>query len=154
MKKLIFLLLLLIPGTIYSQGLFRPVSDDMFSQPMTYTFMAPMAEVPVIKSAWKARIDGTIQLSEVLYNKALKQLESNTVLGIGPAIGMQHYVPDAEGKPFNNYGFGAGVLLGEQMKFVLQANLMQYFKFGLTVTPKPRTDIFPVGLFFGGGITF
>ena len=150
MKKLIFLLLLLIPLAGISQGLVKPVPGNLFSTRL----MAPVGADNVIQSKWQWRIDGTIQLSELLYNKVLKELETNAVFGIGPAVGLQHYVPDANGNPFNNYGFGAGILLGEKMKFVLQANLMQYFKFGFTITPNPATDIFPVGMFFGGGITF
>jgi hypothetical protein len=153
MKKIIFLfLMLVIPVIGFSQGLFKPVSSDMFR--VRHLTAPEGATVVPFQSQWIWRFDATVQLSEVLYNKVLKELQTNAVFGIGPAVGLQHFVPNPNGEPFNNYGFGAGVLLGEKMKFVLQANLMQYFKIGFTITPNPETNIFPVGLFFGGGITF
>ena len=150
MKKLFFLLLLLIPLTVSAQ-IFKPVAPF----PVRYN-LRTNSIMPVESSKWQMRFDATVQLSEVVYNKSLKEMQTNAVFGIGPAIGLQHYTAKEDGTPFNNYGFGAGILLGEQMKIVLQANLMQYFKVGFTVTPNPeqKKNIFPVGLFFGGGITF
>jgi hypothetical protein len=150
MKKLIFLLLLLIPLAGFSQGLFKPIAPFPFSTENI------KLTTPVIKYKWQWRIDGTIQLSEVVYNKVLKELQTNPVFGIGPAIGIDHFVPKSDLDPtaFNNYGFSAAVLLGDKMKFALQANIMQYFKFGITITPNPAKDISRFGLFLGGGITF
>ena len=148
MKKLILLLLLCIPLAGSAQ-MFKPVAPFQ----MQYRNLGAMGAIE-IHSKWEMRFDATVQLSEVVYNKAIKELQTNAVFGIGPAVGLQHYVAKEDGTAFNNYGFGGGVLLGEQMKIVLQANLMQYFKFGFVISPNPNQNIFPVGLFFGGGITF
>jgi hypothetical protein len=149
MKKLltlIFFISLTVAG--FSQ-IFKPVAP--FG---TQRNMVGITSTEVLSHKWQWRIDGTVQVSELVYNKVSKLLETNAVFGAGPSLSYQHYVPGETGEAFNNYGFGAGVLLGDRMKFILQANIMQYIKIGITVTPKPQTNIFPVGAFFGGGITF
>ena len=148
MKKLL-ILLLFVPVMGFSQGLFKPVRPFAFQPENIRLTMADAYK-------WQWRIDATVSLSEVVYNTALKEMQSNVIFGLGPAIGIQHFVPtsDIDPTPFNNYGISLALLMGEKTKIALQANLMQYFKLGVTVTPKPDTDIFPVGLFFGGGITF
>jgi hypothetical protein len=153
MKKLIFLLLLCIPVAGFSQGLFKPVSSDMFQ---VRHLTAPEGAAIVPQSQWQWRFDATVSLSEVMYNKVTKALETSFVGGIGPAIGYQHFVPTSsiDPTPFNNYGISAALLMGERAKIALQANIMQYFKFGITYTLNPLPDMFVIGLFFGGGITF
>jgi hypothetical protein len=151
MKKLIFLLLLLLPVIGFSQGLFKPVPSNMF---WARSFATP--QVTAVQGQWYWRFDATVSLSEVMYNKVTKSLETSFVGGIGPAIGYQHFIPKSstDPTPFNNYGISAALLMGERAKIALQANIMQYFKFGITYTPNPLPDMFQVGLFFGGGITF
>jgi hypothetical protein len=121
MKKLLFLLLLCIPLAGFSQGLFKPVSNDMFRTRL----MAPSGSVVNLQSQWQWRLDATVSLSEVMYNKTTKILETSFVGGIGPAIGYQHYTPTSstDPTPFNNYGFSAALLVGERAKIALQANM-------------------------------
>lgn len=146
-KVFISLFFVALTVTGFSQGLFHKVES--------FPVKGNTKEV-TLNQKWEWRFDGTISLSEVLYNKDTKAFETNLVVGIGPAIGYQHYVPTsaADPTPFNNYGVSAALLLGDKMKIALQMNLMQYFRFGLTYTPKASTGIFPIGAFFGGGITF
>jgi hypothetical protein len=113
---------------------------------------------------WQWRFDASIALAEMNYNKVTKKLTTTTLSAVGPAIGYQHYVPTSatDPTPFNNYGFGVAVLVGtsiyepdiSSVKIALQANIMQFLKFGATITPKPLQDISPFGFFFGTGITF
>jgi hypothetical protein len=160
MKKLIILLLLVgITLTGFSQGLFKPVT--MTSGKVNNNNLS--AIVPVTQK-WAWRIDASVALVEINYNKDTKQFVSNSFSAVGPAIGYQHYVVKAGEypSPFNNYGFSAAALLGKsiydpnlaEFKVALVVNIMEYFKLGVTYTPNPATYISPVGFFFGGGITF
>jgi hypothetical protein len=150
MRKLIFLFIMfVIPVVGFSQGLFKPVAPF----PTQYRSVGAMG-TEQISHKWEWRLDGTVQFSEINYNKATKLLETNAVLGVGPAIGYQHYISTVTGEAFNNYGFSGALLVGERIKFALQMNVMQYFKFGIAITPNPAIDFSPVGVFFGGGITF
>jgi hypothetical protein len=152
MKKLLMIFALaIITIAVNAQGLFKPVQPFAVK---VNNFM--MVTEPVKLFKWQMRFDATVSFAEVNYNKAKKVWQTNQVFGIGPAFGIQHYVPksDTDPTPFNNYGFSGAVLLGEKLKFAIQADLMQYFKLGVTITPNPQTDIHSIGFFFGGGITF
>jgi hypothetical protein len=146
MKKLIIILILAIGSICAAQSPFKPVPDLFGTKGLkaggTYSIL------------W--RFDATIQLTEVIQNKITKDFDQFVTVGVGPAFGLQHFVPKSstDPTPFNNYGLSIGALLGQQFKFVLQANLMQYFKFGVAFTPNPLTDLSHFGLFFGTGITF
>jgi hypothetical protein len=161
MKKLVISLFFVVLGiTGFSQGLLRHVNSSIFTVdqkalPLGKTLMLSNG-TSILSGAWEWNFDGDIQLSEINYDKVAKNLVTNLVAGIGPCVGYQHYIPKSvtDPTPFNNYGFGAGVLLGEKFKFVLQANLLQYFKFGVTVTPHPLPNLGIVGVFAGVGITF
>lgn len=162
MKKLVILLFLIsISLTGISQGLFRPVS--LFPTKTENDHRVSLGD-NAITQKWEWRFDASLSIVELNYNKATKQLASTAFSAVGPAIGYQHFVPTSatDPTPFNNYGFSFAVMLGEsiytpdvaRLKLALVANVLQYLKFGVTYTPKPAADIFPVGFFFGGGITF
>jgi hypothetical protein len=154
MKKLITSLIFITVSVIgFSQGVFKPVS--LFPTVNESRIMLANGETP-ITSKWETRFDATFQFAEVNYNKVLKYFETNMVIGIGPAIGFQHYVPKSsiDPTPFNNYGFSGGTIFGEKFKFVLQANAMELFKAGVTITPNPMENLSIIGFFIGAGITF
>jgi hypothetical protein len=162
MKKLIVLLFFAsLTFAVSAQGLFKPVT--LFPTQVENNRKLSVGEVPLTQK-WVWRFDASIAIVELNYNKDSKQFVSNTFSAIGPAIGYQHFVPTSstDPAPFNNYGFSAAVLLGKNIydpnlasiKVAVVANIMQYFKFGLTYTPNPSQYISPFGGFFGGGITF
>lgn len=162
MKKLIVILILsCFTFTGFSQGLFKPVT--LFSTQVENDRKVRLGEIPVTQK-WVWRFDASIAIVELNYNKDTKQFISTAFSAVGPAIGYQHFVPTSavDPTPFNNYGISAAFLLGEniynpelaKIKLALVANVMQYFRFGVTYTPKPLFYLSPVGFFFGGGITF
>ena len=145
MKKLmIVLLLLFLAVSVRSQGLFHPVQPFPLSADRTLNLS---------DFKWQMRFDATIQLNENLYNKDLKQLESQMAGGVGFAIGFQHYVPKPDGDPVNNFGFSVGLLQQNQLKIVGQVNIWQYIKFGPTFTPNQPEPYGKWGFFIGTGIT-
>lgn len=162
MKKLIISLLFIVTTTIgFSQGLFHPVPN--FPDAQQKRDLMAKGIVP-IDHEWVWRFDASIAFTELNYNKSTKELVSTAFSAVGPAVGYQHFVArsNTDPTPFNNYGFSAAVLLGTsiyepdlaQVKFAIQANIMQYLKFGVTINPKPAENMSVFGMFFGGGITF
>jgi hypothetical protein len=140
-----------------AQGLLKPV--PLFPVKQTVDKVTNLnVQVVSTSGAWYWELDGAVDLAEINYNTLLKELVPSGVhtIGIGPCIGYQHYVPTStmDPTPKNNYGFAGGVLLGNRFKIVLQANIWQYLKGGITITPNPAANIFPVGFFIGTGITF
>lgn len=170
MKKLITLILFAtISVAVFSQGLFKPVTsfstkaENKYIESPYPSLYYKIGEIPITQK-WIWRFDATIAIVELNYNKDTKQFVSTAFSAVGPAIGYQHFVPTSadDPTPFNNYGVSAAFLLGEniynpelaKIKLALVANIMQYFKFGVTYTPKPVVSLSPVGFFFGGGVTF
>ena len=162
MKKIIVLLLFVsIVFTVNSQGLFKPVS--LFPSSAENAKLLKAGEAP-ITNKWAWRFDATQVFAEVNRNTLTKESFTTAFSAIGPAIGYQHFVPTSalDPTPLNNYGVSLGIAVGEsifnpeltKLKLTLAGNLWEYFKFGLTYTPKPLQDIHPIGYFFGGGVTF
>ena len=158
MKKLMIMFLFAsIMLATYAQSPFKPVSLFPDSKLLK-------AGEEAIGNKWAWRFDATILISEITRNTVTKEWASTSFSAIGPAIGLQNYVPksDVDPTPVNVYGISLGVALGQtvydpqlaQAKVVLAVNLWEYFKFGRTYTLNPPQDIAKLGLFFGGGITF
>lgn len=154
MKKLLTLsVFLLVSTAIFSQGLFHKVNPDIFKN--TNKNLGLTSET--IKGSWQWCLDGTINVALFMWNKDTKNLDAQPpIIGIGPAIGYQHFVPRSitDPTPVNNYGISAAAILTKPFFFGLQANIWQYFKFGLAYIPNPPTNDTHFGIFFGGGITF
>jgi hypothetical protein len=153
-KSLMFSLLTLFSIGLMGQGLFKPVAPFPTIKPK-YVGGAAMVENPkTLKMEF--RLDATISLAEVVWHKDTKYFETISTLGAGPAIGMQWYRPKSEldPTPVNVFGVSAGALLGNQFKAIVQLNVWQYFRFGMTFTPNSQVNIGKLGLFFGSGITF
>ena len=159
-KFLLFLFtgMILIGVSLNAQDIFKPMPKSLFAE------QAKAKGVEGAYSAWAWRFDASVAIAELNYNKETKQLVSNALSAVGPAIGIQHYVPTSatDPTPFNNYGVSAALLFGTNIyepdlakfKVAVVANIMQYLKFGVTITPKPGENYSPIGLFFGGGVTF
>lgn len=156
MKKLILILFVAcMTIAVSAQGLFKPVPKNLFTSEKAI-------KAGETNRALIWRFDATVSIAEMNYNKVTKQLMTSAFSAVGPAIGLQNYVPGADGLPYNNWGVSAAVLLGtsiyepdlSSIKIALQANILQYLKFGITVSPKPATDLSAFGFYFGTGITF
>lgn len=170
MKKLIVLLIFAcFTFTGFSQGLFKPVAPFATKAENKYielpypSLYYKVGEIPITHKI-VVRLDATIVIAEVNYNKVDKIWSPTPFSAIGPAIGFQSYIPTSaiDPTPVNNYGASLGLALGKSVydpqlaeaKAVLAINIWQYFKFGGTYTFNPPTDIAKLGFFFGGGITF
>jgi hypothetical protein len=162
MKKLIILVLLAsLTFAGFSQGLLKPVA--LFPTKAENNYRVSLGEAPITHKI-VVRLDATIVVAEVNYNKVTKAYLPTAFSAIGPAIGFQSYIPTSatDPTPINNYGASLGLALGKtiynpnlaEAKAVLAINIWQYFKFGGTYTFNPPTDIAKLGFFFGGGITF
>jgi hypothetical protein len=164
MKKLLLSLAFIVVTTVGYSQLFKPVPDFMSPKEKSDLMTKGHSVKDYEQPSWRWRFDASISIVELNYNTSTKKLLSNTFSAVGPAVGYQHYVPTSstDPTPFNNYGVSAAILFGESVyepdlasvKIAIVANVMQYLKFGLTITPKPAEDISVIGLFFGGGITF
>lgn len=157
-KFLLLLIGMTLAITVSAQDIFKPLPKNFLKD------NAKALKADGAYSAWAWRFDASVALAELNYNKETKQLVSSAVSAVGPAIGYQHFVPTSatDPTPFNNYGISAALLFGTNIyepdlakfKVAVVANVMQYLKFGVTITPKPGENYSPIGLFFGGGITF
>jgi hypothetical protein len=170
-KRIVFMVLIAFCLTGFSQvkqGLFRTVNQDMFMKRTISDINTPNPKVTTTYTinpvSWIVRLDATMAVKEINYNKVTGESKITEASFIGPAIGFQHFVPTSttDGTPYNNYGASLGLALGKtifqpnlaEAKAVLAFNLFQYFKFGGTYTFNPPTDIRHLGYFIGGGITF
>jgi hypothetical protein len=162
MKKLIIIFLLVsLTFVVSAQGLFKPVS--LFPTKEENNYRVSLGDLPITHK-FAVRFDASIVIAEINYNKITKAFVPTSFSAIGPAIGIQSYVPTSatDPTPLNNYGASFGLALGKtiydpqfaEMKAVLAVNIWQYFKFGGTYTFNPPTDIAKLGFFIGGGITF
>jgi len=162
MKKLITLILFAsLTFALNAQGLLKTV--PLFPTKTENDKLISLGVTPITHKI-VVRLDATIVVAEVNYNKAAKVYLPTPFSAIGPAIGFQSYIPTSttDGTPINNYGASLGLALGKtiydpnlaEAKAVLAINIWQYFKFGGTYTFNPPTDIAKLGFFFGGGITF
>lgn len=158
MKKLFVMFFLVsISLAMASQSPFKPVSSFPDKK------LLKLGETPVTHK-WLWRFDATMVIAEVNRNIVTKEWIQTSFSAVGPSIGYQKFVPksDIDPTPVNVYGIAAGVALGAsiydpqlaQAKVILAGNLWEYFKFGLTYSINPPTDIAKVGFFAGGGITF
>ena len=109
MKKLILLLLILIPIIGTSQGLLKPVPGNMFSTRL----MAPVGASEVIQSKWLLRLNTGVVGTSYGKNKTTKQFEVIPLSAVGFGLSYLHYKA-VEGLPFND--FGVNVLLLQNLQ--------------------------------------
>ena len=109
MKKLIVLLFFIgICATGNSQGLFKPVPKDLFS---SGKIALEVGEKP---SAWILRLNTGVIGTSYGRNKETKEMEMIPLDAIGFGIAYLHY-KDADGIPFNDFGFNALLLQNTQI---------------------------------------
>jgi hypothetical protein len=152
-KLLVITFLLALAFHVSGQSIFKPV-PQMFQNTADKTILSPDH-----KLLW--RIDATIVLYEIGKNPETGFMEGRTFSGVGPAIGIQNYIPTSaiDPTPYNNWGASLGVLVGPdlynpdvaKMKVALIGNLFQYFRFGVDYTFNAK---YKIGYIIGGGITF
>ena len=101
MKKLLIVLLLACTIVLmYSQGLFRPVPDNLF------TNSEDGVRTVVLTHAWIPRISASVIANQFTYNKETKNLDMSSFSKVGLGISYAHFIPIDE-LPYNNYSLNA-----------------------------------------------
>ncbi len=155
MKKFIAsLIFVVLTITGFSQGLFSHVTSFPVNERKDIYGNVTRAVIATYK--WEWRLDGTIELFKQVYHKDTKQWIPEYFTGIGPAIGIQRFVPKSptDPTPINTYGASLGVAGGKTFDVVLQINVWEVLKGGITYTTNVPSNISPWGYFIGTGITF
>jgi hypothetical protein len=135
MKKLIFLLLLLIPVMGFSQNPFKG-----FFKPIAATTLEGRYSVGALTTStgqFLFRPAIAITAVQLNWNKVTKQFDASALNQAGLGIGYQHFKTD-NGVIFNDFGFNAIVLLGADMNnpqpanvsFALTGSFLQYVNLG------------------------
>lgn len=107
MKKLIILLFLLLPLTVMGQNFFKPIPKTLFSEPTADRTIKG-------NSIWLARPAVNITAIQWNYDKVTKSFYATAFTSIGLGVGYQHFIDTPDGA-FNNFGFNALMLLGENI---------------------------------------
>jgi len=94
-KRILILAFLAFSLTGFSQSLLKPVPDNLFKK---------VAGTELSTSKWLPRLTVGVSVTQNTYNKETKVIETKFAQFIGFGIGYQHYVAQADGAPFNNYG--------------------------------------------------
>jgi hypothetical protein len=126
MKKLVLILLLLIPIGLSAQFL-KPVPHDLFTvEPTTdRTFRG--------SSIWLLRPAITVTAIQWNWDKELKQFEASAFQSAGLGVGWQHFIPTSatDPTPFNNYGANALLLLGTDISGAITFSGLGILNIGL-----------------------
>ena len=142
MKKLIIILFLaLFTTSSFAQGLFRPIDKNMFKTDASSLKSSPLASV------WLWRFSAAVTAEELVWNKTTKQFDSAPLSSVGPAIGYRHFVPLADGTPYNDFGVNLAALLGTDInqinpasiKVALLINAFQFVNIGVDYSFSGKT---------------
>ena len=155
----VIILLLSLSFTTFSQSILKPIPKNYFEQKKDYFYKS---EIPVQKTTdliW--RMDGTIIIDEVVYDKELNKWVSNPISGVGPVIGLSKITASPDG-PVEVYSIKAGALLGMDIiqtqkvyaKFITQIVVLKHFMGGITYSIGQPEKYKPLGFVVGGNITF
>jgi hypothetical protein len=127
MRKLIITLLVIVSTvTISAQNMFKPVPDDLFSK-------EPTADMKLKgNSIWLPR--PAVTLTAIQWNWDSGTFHATAFQSVGLGIGWQHFIPtsDADLTPFNNFGFNALMLLGENILGALTFSGLGILNLGVT----------------------
>ena len=128
MKKLIVILLLLMPVTLMAQGRFDGFFDKKTGTPYQLKTDGDQSY------EWFFRPAATMTAVQFTYDKELKQFNSTTFASAGVGLGYQHYV-EHNGVLVNNFGFNALVMFdGSQYEAGIAAavtvNALQFVNLG------------------------
>jgi hypothetical protein len=150
MKKLIIALFCVTLFSMTSaqsrwNGFLKPVPNNMFQAGGTKAGGT---------SVWYFRPTVTLSALRFTYiHEPGKPLEISSFQNAGAGVSYAHFIPDSEGKPYNNFGLSGLMLFstheGEpDMSLVITANLLQYVNMGFGY------DVGQKKLFFMTGISY
>jgi hypothetical protein len=151
MKKLIVILLFAVfTASGFAQSIFKPVPSNLFSHNLTASNVTQNA------STWFWRFSAEVTAEELTWNKTTKQFDSAPLSSVGPAIGYRHFVPLADGTPYNDFGVNLALLLGTDintidpatLKVALMVNAFKFVNLGVD------TNFKTVGILLGASINF
>jgi hypothetical protein len=110
MKKVIIVLsFLLISLAGFSQKFFEPIPQNLFKK------VGSSERIELGTFKWLPRPAGELTATQWLWNKEKGSLDFSYFNSLGLGAGMQHYKALADGTAFNNYGFNALVIIGENI---------------------------------------
>jgi hypothetical protein len=145
MKRLIIALLFVaITFASYSQsawkGFFRPIPRGIY-EPIETTDRG--YRVDESTSFWLFR--PTFQLTALQFN-FVNPITVSSLSSLGTGLSYQHFV-NANGEPYNNYGFNALILFSEniggvepaKLSFALTGNFLQYVSIGVGYSTSNKT---------------
>jgi hypothetical protein len=153
MKKIIVLLFFVaFTVSAFAQSAFKPVPKNLF-----VLDASSLKSVPVT-SIWLWRFSAEVTAVELTWNKTSKQFDSSPLSSVGPAIGYRHFVPLADGTPYNDFGVNIAALLGTDInqinpasiKLALLINAFQFVNVGVDYSFSGKT----VGILLGASINF
>jgi hypothetical protein len=151
MKKLIAILFFaVITASCFAQSIWQPVPSSLFK-----ARSAPFGTVAT-PGTWLWRFSAEVTAEELTWNKTTKQFDSTPLSSMGPAIGYRHFVPLADGTPYNDFGVNLALLLGTNinnidpatLKVALMVNAFKFVNLGVD------TNFKTVGLLLGASINF
>ena len=153
MKKLIIILsLLFIMAGLSAQGpfsyLISPLPENLFKPDKDGVRLARANTVILFK------LNGVVNTGALTYNSDTKSFEPDAWIGTGPAFSIRKYKSDGSGNPLEQFGLGAGALLGtslidinfRQLRTVLNFEIGNRFSIGygyaaITDMPNKRHSI-------------
>jgi hypothetical protein len=122
MKRLLFIPLLFVALTIQAQ-FFKPVRSDLFSN-VTADSRAKGSSI------WLPRPSATISAVQWNYDKDAKTFNATAFQSVGLGVGYQHFI-EANGVPYNNYGFNALMLLGTDISAAVTCTALGIINAGI-----------------------
>jgi hypothetical protein len=135
MRKLLILFFLLLPLTVMAQSnlkaFLRPVPNDLFKVVATTD---QDVRVNQRTSLWLPRPAATLTAIQWNWDGTAKTFHATAFQSVGLGIGWQHFVPtsDTDPTPFNNFGFNALMLLGENISGALTFSGLGILNLGVT----------------------
>lgn len=152
-KLLITIAFLTITSAGFSQSIWEPIPEDLFTAESTVdrTFRGT--------SIWLPRWTAGISASQLNYNKVTKKLEPVSFSKIGIGFSWAHYV-ESDGLPYNNFSVNAFLFLptlntDNIISLAVTVSALQYLQIGFDFEPgKWNSDYFPVSPLLGLKYTF
>lgn len=129
MKKLIVLLLFVsLTLASYSQGLFKPVPQDLFTSG-DHALKATGAS-----SVFIPRISAGLIANQFSYNSTTKELDLSSFSKVGLGLSVAHFIPIDE-LPYNNYSINAFIFFPTQqpengLSIALTISTLKYINIG------------------------
>jgi hypothetical protein len=127
MKKLIVILLFAVfTASAFTQGLFRPLPDNLFK-----TNMAAL-NAPQNVSVWIPRLSAGVVANQFTYNKETKNLDMTSFSKVGLGISYAHYIPINDA-PYNNFSVNGFLFFPTNesgLSLVVSVSALQYVSIG------------------------